>query len=52
MATLPQGSLVALVTPMHESGDVDYTSLKKLVEWHSDVGTDGLVILGELYAFT
>ena len=40
------GSLVALVTPMHVNGDIDYFSLKKLVEWHLGNDTDGLVILG------
>lgn len=41
-----QGSLVALVTPMHESGEVDTESLKKLVEFHIEQGTDGLVAVG------
>ena len=40
------GSLVALVTPMHVNGDIDYFNLKKLVEWHLSNDTDGLVILG------
>lgn len=40
------GSLVALVTPMHVNGDIDYFSLKKLVEWHLSNNTDGLAILG------
>ena len=40
------GSLVALVTPMHVNGDIDYFSLKKLVEWHLSNDTDGLAILG------
>ena len=29
-----KGSLVALVTPMEESGEVDYESLEKLIDWH------------------
>ena len=29
-----KGSLVALVTPFHESGEVDYDSLESLVQWH------------------
>jgi len=38
-----QGSIVALVTPMTEDGAVDDTSLKKLVEFHVEQGTDALV---------
>ncbi|MFK3617653.1 dihydrodipicolinate synthase family protein, partial [Coxiella burnetii] len=40
------GSLVALVTPMQENGEIDYSNLKELVEWHLENDTDGLVILG------
>lgn len=40
------GSIVALITPMHADGGVDYPALKRLVEWHLDSGTDGLVVLG------
>ena len=39
------GSLVALVTPMKENGEVDFKSLERLVAWHLDNNTDGLVIL-------
>ncbi|ALS98446.1 4-hydroxy-tetrahydrodipicolinate synthase [Lacimicrobium alkaliphilum] len=41
-----KGSIVALVTPMTENGDVDYPSLQKLVEFHIQSGTDGLVAVG------
>ncbi len=41
-----QGSIVALVTPMFENGDVDKDSLKKLVEYHIGQGTDALVAVG------
>ena len=41
-----QGSIVALVTPMYESGEVDNDSLKKLVEFHIEQGSDGLVAVG------
>lgn len=41
-----QGSIVALVTPMFENGDVDKDSLKKLVEFHVAEGTDALVAVG------
>lgn len=40
------GSLVALVTPMHESGEIDWKSLHNLVEFHIKEGSDGLVIAG------
>ncbi len=41
-----KGSLVALVTPMLESGDIDYPKLEKLIDFHVDQGTNGLVIAG------
>lgn len=41
-----QGSLVALVTPMRESGEVDYASLRELVDWHVQSGTDAIVATG------
>ncbi|MPW45414.1 4-hydroxy-tetrahydrodipicolinate synthase [Acinetobacter guerrae] len=41
-----QGSIVALVTPMFEDGSVDWKSLEKLVEWHINQGTNGIVAVG------
>jgi len=41
-----QGSIVALVTPMFDNGDVDKDSLKKLVEFHIEQGTDAIVAMG------
>jgi 4-hydroxy-tetrahydrodipicolinate synthase len=41
-----QGSIVALVTPMTEDGAVDEISLRKLVEFHIEQGTDALVPVG------
>ena len=41
-----QGSLVALVTPMFPNGDVDYVSLERLIDWHIEEGTDGIVSVG------
>ncbi len=41
-----QGSLVALVTPMNEEGAVDFDSLRKLIEFHVEQGTDGIVAVG------
>lgn len=40
-----QGSLVALVTPF-KNGQVDYATLRKLVDWHVEQKTDGLVPVG------
>lgn len=41
-----KGSLVALVTPMHENGDVDWEALDRLIEWHLECGTHGIVPVG------
>ncbi|WP_423679506.1 MULTISPECIES: 4-hydroxy-tetrahydrodipicolinate synthase [unclassified Undibacterium] len=41
-----QGSLVAIVTPMHEDGSLDLPCLRKLIDWHIAEGTDGIVIVG------
>jgi 4-hydroxy-tetrahydrodipicolinate synthase len=41
-----QGSLVALVTPMFPNGDVDYASLERLIDWHIEEGTNGIVSVG------
>ncbi|MFN4104166.1 MAG: 4-hydroxy-tetrahydrodipicolinate synthase [Tepidimonas sp.] len=40
------GSIVALVTPMHEDGRVDYDTLRKLIDWHIDQGTDCIGVVG------
>jgi 4-hydroxy-tetrahydrodipicolinate synthase len=40
------GSIVALVTPMHEDGSVDYTSLRSLIDWHIAEGTDCIGVVG------
>lgn len=40
------GSLVAIVTPMRAGGDIDFQSLRKLVDWHIENGTDGIVATG------
>ncbi|MBC7502991.1 MAG: 4-hydroxy-tetrahydrodipicolinate synthase [Herminiimonas sp.] len=41
-----QGSIVAIVTPMHEDGALDLPGLRKLIDWHISEGTDGIVIVG------
>ncbi|MFD2014883.1 4-hydroxy-tetrahydrodipicolinate synthase [Vibrio olivae] len=40
------GSIVALITPFTQDGEVDYASLKKLVDYHVDAGSDGIVAVG------
>ncbi|MDB6061044.1 MAG: 4-hydroxy-tetrahydrodipicolinate synthase [Verrucomicrobiaceae bacterium] len=40
------GSIVALVTPMTASGDIDWPALDKLVEWHINEGTNAIVAVG------
>ena len=40
------GSLVALVTPFDGNNRVDYASLKRLIDFHVDQGSSGLVIAG------
>ena len=41
-----KGSLVALVTPFDDNNRVDYASLKRLIDFHVDAGSSGLVIAG------
>ncbi|MBC9070742.1 4-hydroxy-tetrahydrodipicolinate synthase [Thauera sp. CAU 1555] len=40
------GSLVAIVTPMHEDGSLDIARLRSLIDFHVAEGTDGIVIVG------
>src|SRR5262245_31714058 len=40
------GSLVAIVTPMHEDGRLDIARFRKLIDWHVAEGTDGIVVVG------
>jgi len=40
------GSIVALATPMHDDGSVDYPRLRKLIDWHIAEGTDGIGVVG------
>lgn len=41
-----RGSIVALVTPMHEDGSVDYDALRRLIDWHVAEGTDCIGVVG------
>ena len=40
---LAKSCIVALVTPMHRSGEVDWPALDRLVDWHLESGTHGIV---------
>jgi 4-hydroxy-tetrahydrodipicolinate synthase len=40
------GSIVALVTPMHDDGSVDYDALRRLIDWHVAEGTDCVGVVG------
>lgn len=41
-----KGSLVALVTPMNPDLTIDWDALAKLVDWHLEQGTHGIVAMG------
>ncbi len=43
---LPSGSIVAIVTPMHEDGRLDLARFRTLIDWHVAEGTDGIVVVG------
>ena len=40
------GSIVALVTPLHEDGSVDYPTLRTLIDWHIAEGTHCIGVVG------
>jgi 4-hydroxy-tetrahydrodipicolinate synthase len=40
------GSIVALVTPMHDDGRVDHDALRRLIDWHVAEGTDCIGVVG------
>jgi len=44
--TMLKGSIVALVTPFTRQGNIDYSELEALVNWHCEAGTDGIVAMG------
>ncbi|MDO3386505.1 4-hydroxy-tetrahydrodipicolinate synthase [Gilvimarinus sp. SDUM040013] len=41
-----QGSMVALVTPMHDDNSLDWDSLSRLLDWHLEKGTHAIVAMG------
>ena len=40
------GSLVALVTPFNDAGEIDFSTLSTLIDWHVLEGTSALVVAG------
>ena len=46
LATMIQGSIVAIVSPMHEDGSLDLDSYRKLIDWHVQSGTAAIVAVG------
>ena len=40
------GAAVAIITPMHEDGSVNYDEFARFVDWQIDNGTDAIVICG------
>ena len=40
------GSIVAIVTPMNDAGEVDFAAWDRLLDWHLEEGTDGIVVCG------
>ncbi|QPG06888.1 4-hydroxy-tetrahydrodipicolinate synthase [Salinimonas marina] len=41
-----KGSYVALITPMHDNGEIDYPALERLVQFHIEQGTHGIIAVG------
>jgi len=41
-----KGSIVAIVTPMLDNGDIDYPAFYRLLDWHIESGTDAVVVVG------
>ena len=41
-----RGSIPAIVTPMHEDGSLDLPAFRRLIDWHVEEGTNGLVVVG------
>ncbi|QIE23341.1 4-hydroxy-tetrahydrodipicolinate synthase [Caballeronia sp. SBC1] len=41
-----RGSIPAIVTPMHEDGSLDLPAFRKLIDWHVEEGSNGLVVVG------
>jgi 4-hydroxy-tetrahydrodipicolinate synthase len=40
------GSIIAIVTPMQENGDIDFAAFEKLIQWQIEQACDGIVVAG------
>jgi len=40
------GSIVALVTPMHDDGAIDFAALRRLIDWQIEQGTQCIGVVG------
>jgi len=41
-----KGSIVAIVSPMHEDGSLDFDAYRRLIDWHIEEGTQAIVAVG------
>lgn len=41
-----KGSIVAIVSPMHEDGSLDLDAYRRLIDWHIEEGTNAIVAVG------
>ena len=41
-----KGSIVAIVTPMHEDGSLDFAAFRALIDYHVAQGSNGIVVVG------
>lgn len=41
-----KGSIVAIVTPMHEDGSLDLAAFRALIDFHVEQSTDAIVVVG------
>ncbi len=46
MTNMVKGSIVAIVTPLHEDGSLDLAAFRTLIDFHIAEGTDGIVVVG------
>ena len=46
MQQIIKGSIVALITPFHEDGSINFEKLDEILEWHIANKTDAILILG------
>jgi 4-hydroxy-tetrahydrodipicolinate synthase len=41
-----KGSIVAIVSPMFDDGSLDLERMRRLIDWHIEEGTNGIVVVG------